>query len=245
VGLSEGPGVRPTPCPCNGFAARALERARRGAILAPVTRVVGLTGGIGTGKTTVARLLAGLGAVVIDADAIVHELQAPGTPLVAAIAQAFGREMLRPDGALDRERLGRLVFADAAARKRLNDLVHPAVGQEMLRRLDAAKRAGAPLVVLDIPLLLEGRAARGGEPARARTASDLASEVIVVYAREEQQLERQLARDASSPDHARERIRAQLPIEEKRRLADHVIDNSGSLDETERQVRELYAKLTR
>jgi dephospho-CoA kinase len=209
-----------------------------------VTRVVGLTGGIGTGKSTVARLLESLGALVIDADAIVHELQAKGAPLLAKIAAAFGPEILRPDGSLDRERLGQLVFADPAARKRLNDLVHPAVGLEMLRRLEAAKASGTPLVVLDIPLLLEGRAARGADPGRARSASDLVSEVIVVYAREEQQIERQMARDGSTREHATQRIRAQLSIEEKRRLADFVIDNSGTLADTERQVRELYAKLT-
>jgi dephospho-CoA kinase len=209
-----------------------------------VTRVVGLTGGIGTGKSTVARLLARLGAVVIDADAIVHELQARGTPLLAKLAEAFGPGILRPDGSLDREGLGRMVFGDPAARRRLNALVHPAVGAEMLRRLEAAKASGAPLVVLDIPLLLEGRAARGNDPGRAQTASDLAGEVILVYAREDQQLERQMARDGSTREHASQRIRAQLSIEEKRKLADHVIDNSGSLEDTERQVRELYTKLT-
>ena len=212
--------------------------------LGRVTRVVGLTGGIGSGKSTVARLLASLGAVVIDADAIVHELQAAGTPLVARIAEAFGPEMLRPDGGLDRERLGKLVFSDPAARQRLNALVHPAVGAEMVRRLEAAKATGAPLVVLDIPLLLEGRATRAADPGRARTASDLASEVIVVYAREAQQIERQVSRDGASREHATERVRAQLPIEEKRKLADHVIDNSGTLADTERQVRALYAALT-
>jgi dephospho-CoA kinase len=209
------------------------------AMLAGVTRVVGLTGGIGTGKSTVARMLAALGGVVIDADAIVHELQARGTPLLAKIVDAFGPELLRPDGSLDRERLGKLVFADPAARKRLNDLVHPAVGVEMLRRLDAARKAGVALVVLDIPLLLEGRAS--GAPGRA---SGLVSEVIVVYAPESAQIARQVARDSASPEHAAERVRAQLSIEEKRRLADHVIDNSGTLEDTERQVRELYAKLT-
>lgn len=208
-----------------------------------MTRVVGLTGGIGTGKSTVARLLAGLGALVIDADAIVHELQAKGTPLLAQIAEAFGPAILRADGSLDRERLGQLVFADPAARRRLGELVHPAVGLEMLRRLEAAKASGAPLVVLDIPLLLEGRDARGADPGRARTASDLVSEVIVVYAREEQQIERQMARDGSAREHATQRLRAQLPIEEKRKLADFVIDNSSTPEETERQVRELYAKL--
>jgi dephospho-CoA kinase len=233
-------------------------------MLGRVTRVVGLTGGIGTGKSTVARLLAGLGACVIDADAIVHELQAPGTPLLAKIVEAFGEDMRRSDGSLDRERFGRLVFADPAARRRLNELVHPAVGAEMLRRLAAARAAGVPLVVLDIPLLLEGRgraseartpnrgsasgeangATTAGDAPRPRGASDLVSEVIVVYAREAQQIERQVARDGATPEHARERVAAQLPIEEKRRLADHVIDNSGSLADTERQVRALYAKLT-
>ena len=206
----------------------------------PVTRVVGLTGGIGTGKSTVGRLLAALGAVVIDSDAIVHELQAPGTPLLARIAESFGSEMIRSDGSLDRARLGELVFGDEQARARLNALVHPAVGRETLRRLEAARAAGAALVVLDIPLLLEGRARRksGG------TASDAASEVILVYAPESLQIERQLRRDGVSREQALARIRAQLPIEEKRALADYVIDNSGSLAETERQVRELFAKLT-
>ncbi len=210
-----------------------------------MTRVVGLTGGIGTGKSTVAEWLRALGAHVIDADAIVHELQAPGTPLLAEIREAFGAGILRADGSLDRAALGKLVFADPAARRRLNDLVHPAVGREMARRLAAAREAGARLVVLDIPLLLEGRAARARGETRGPTASDLVAEVILVYAREEQQIERQCARDGATPEHARQRIAAQLPIEEKRRLADHVIDNSGSLADTERQVKALYEQLTR
>ena len=208
--------------------------------------MVGLTGGIGTGKSTVCRLLSALGAVVIDSDAIVHELQAPGTPLLARIAESFGAEMIRPDGSLDRAKLGQLVFGDEAARARLNALVHPAVGQETLRRLAAARAAGAALVVLDIPLLLEGRKARAPDARPAPSpavASDSASEVIVVYAPESAQIERQLARDDVSREHALARVRAQLSIEEKRKLADYVIDNSGSPADTERQVRELYAKL--
>jgi dephospho-CoA kinase len=207
-------------------------------------RVVGLTGGIGTGKSTVAELLRALGAVVIDADAIVHELQAAGTPLLAEIRDAFGEEILQGDGSLDRAALGQRVFADPEARKRLNDLVHPAVGREMARRLAAAQHANAHLIVLDIPLLLEGRAARARGEARGPTASDLVQEVIVVYARAEQQIERQLTRDGATPEHARQRLAAQLPIEEKRELADYVIDNSGPLADTERQVKELYERLT-
>jgi dephospho-CoA kinase len=221
-----------------------LEARRFGAILTAVMRVVGLTGGIGTGKSTVAELLRGLGALVIDADAIVHELQAAGTPLLAEIRDAFGEEILRDDGSLDRPALGQRVFADPVARKRLNDLVHPAVGREMARRLAAARDGNARLIVLDIPLLLEGRAARARGETRGPSASDLVAEVIVVYARAEQQIERQLARDGATPEHARQRLAAQLPIDEKRRLADHVIDNSGSLADTERQVKELYEKLT-
>ena len=212
--------------------------------LARVTRVVGLTGGIGTGKSTVARLLAALGARVIDADAIVHELQAPGTPLLARIAEAFGPEILRPDGALDRERLGALVFSDPAARGRLNALVHPAVGVEMVRRLEAARAAGVPLVVLDIPLLLEGRAQRAGRRgAAAHRIGSRRGGDRRLRAPRTQQIERQVSRDGATREHAAERVRAQLPIEEKRKLADHVIDNSGTLADTERQVRELYAKL--
>ena len=209
-----------------------------------MTRVVGLTGGIGTGKSTVGRMLAALGAVVIDSDAIVHELQAPGMPLLAKIAEAFGPEMLLEDGALDRKKLGSVVFRDPEARRRLETLVHPATVAELARRLEAARRAGAPLVVLDIPLLLEGRARKQTGASPRATAADLVSEVIVVYAPESVQIERQLARDGSTREHAAERVRAQLSIEEKRRLADFVIDNVGSLQETERQVRELYAKLT-
>jgi dephospho-CoA kinase len=203
-----------------------------------MTRVIGLTGGIGTGKSTVARMLAELGAVVIDSDAIVHELQAPGTPLLAAIVDAFGREVLRPDGALDRAALGARVFADPAARTRLNELVHPAVGRESLRRLEAARAAGAALVVLDIPLLFETRVR--GTASRANLGAET---VVVVYAPRELQITRQLERNGYDRAEAERRVDAQMSIEEKRALADHVIDNSGSLESTRRQVRGLYERL--
>jgi dephospho-CoA kinase len=200
--------------------------------------VIGLSGGIGTGKSTVAGILTRLGAVIIDADAIVHELQAPGTPMLAEIASAFGAELIRPDGSLDRARLGELVFRDPEARLRLGKIVHPGVGAEMLRRLDAAREARVGLVVLDIPLLFEGRKAGTGNAAQLGFDA-----TVLVYAAEPQQIERQLARDGYGRDEALRRVRSQLPIEEKRALADFVIDNSGSLAETERQVRELYDRL--
>ena len=203
-----------------------------------MTRVIALSGGIATGKSTVAGILAGLGALVIDADAIVHELQAPGMPMLAEIAAAFGPELIGADGALDRARLGALAFRDPEARRRLGQIVHPGVGAEMRRRLEAARESGIALVVLDIPLFFEGRKAGTG------SASQLGVDAsVLVYAPEPLQIERQVARDGSDRDEALRRVRSQLPIEEKRALADFVIDNSGCLADTERQVRELYERI--
>ena len=203
-----------------------------------MTRVVGLSGGIGTGKSTVTRMLAALGAVVVDADAIVHRLQAPGSPLLDEIAAALGADVIDADGALDRKRVADLVFRDPAARARLNAIVHPRVGAEMARELAAAREAGAALVVLDIPLLFEGRAAgRGGASALPFDAT------ILVHAPRELQIERTVARDGVSREDVERRLAAQLPIDEKRALADHVIDNTGTLEDTERQVRALFERL--
>jgi dephospho-CoA kinase len=203
-----------------------------------VTQTIGLSGGIGSGKSTVARMLADEGAVVIDADAIVHELQAPGMPLCAEIAAEFGPGVLDAHGALDRAALGANVFRDPEARRRLEALVHPRVGAEFARRVAAAHVAGAPLLVLDIPLLFEGRSRGTGSAARMHF--DL---TVLVYAPEALQVERQVSRDGAQRDEALRRVRAQLPIEEKKALADVVIDNSGSLEETRRQVRELLRKV--
>jgi dephospho-CoA kinase len=203
-----------------------------------VTKVVGLTGGIGTGKSTVAAQLEALGAVVIDSDRIVHELQAPGMPMLAEIAAAFGADLVRADGSLDRAALGALVFRDEGARRRLNAIVHPAVGRESVRRLEAARAAGASLVVLDIPLLFETRL--HGTASRANLGVEA---VIVVYAPRELQIRRQVERNGYSREEAERRVDAQVSIEEKRARADFVIDNSGSREDTERQVRALYQRL--
>lgn len=202
--------------------------------------MVVLTGGIGSGKSTVADMLRRLGARVIDADAIVHELQAPGTELVARIADAFGPGVLDASGALDRAALGAIVFRDAEARKRLNHLVHPRVGAEMARRLERAREQGVPLAVLDIPLYFEGRR-QGG---RGASAMEFSASILVWVPREVQ-IERTVARDGCPRDEAERRVAAQLPLDEKRALADFVVDNSGSLAETERQVRAVYEALTR
>ena len=203
-----------------------------------MTVVIGLTGGIGSGKSTVARVLREQGATVIDADAIVHELQEPGMPMVAELARAFGPGILDASGALDRKALGAIVFRDETARQRLEALVHPAVGVEFGRRLAAAIAAGAKLVVLDIPLLFEGRASGRGSAAKMDVAA-----TVVVWVPESVQIERQIQRDGCSRDEAVSRVQAQLSLDRKRDLADHVIDNAGSLAETERQVRALYREL--
>lgn len=204
-----------------------------------MTVVVGLTGGIGCGKSTVARMFEALGATVIDADAIVHELQAPGMPLVAEIAEAFGADVLDATGALDRKALGAIVFRDAEARRRLNALVHPEVGAEFARRIAAAIAADAPLLVLDIPLLFEGR--RAGSQGASALRFDA---TVLVACSEETQIVRQQRRDGASREEALARIRAQMPLDEKRALADYVIENDGTLADTERQVREVVRALS-
>jgi len=204
-----------------------------------MTRIAGLSGGIGSGKSTVAALLAELGARVIDADAIVHELQAPESPLLAELAEAFGSDILDASGALDRAALGAIVFRDAEARTRLGAIMHPRVGVEMMRRIATARDADVDLVVLDIPLLFEGM--KAGTGISRQLAFDA---TVVVHVPEALQTERQVARDGCTSEEALRRIRAQLPIDEKRDMADFVIDNSGSREETERQVRDLYRRLT-
>lgn len=203
-----------------------------------MTRIVALTGGIGSGKSTVARMFAELGAVVLDADAVVHELQAPGSPLLDEIAEAFGPDVIDDSGALDRAALGDVVFRDPEARAKLNGIVHPKVGVEFARRLQAARETKAPLVLLDIPLLFETRKAGG----RGASAMDFEA-IILVHVPPAVQVARTVARDGCDAGEAQRRIESQLPIDEKKALADHVIDNADGLEETERQVRRLWEQL--
>lgn len=200
---------------------------------------MGLTGGIGSGKSTVTRILAELGATTIDADAIVHELQAPGQPMLRALAEAFGESVLLPDGSLDRKGLGAIVFRDEQARARLGEIVHAPVIGEMMRRAKAAVDRGDPLVVLDIPLLFEGRISGRGSGAMMHFDA-----TVCVWVSEQVQLERTMARDRCDAGEARRRMASQLPIDRKRELADYVIDNSGTPDETRAQVVALVRRLT-
>ena len=201
--------------------------------------MIGLSGGIGSGKSTVAEFFARLGARVIDADAIVHELQATGTPMLREIADAFGPGVIRDDGSLDREALSAIVFRDAEAREQLGHIVHPGVRSEMAYRLAEALESGAPLVVLDIPLLFEGASA--GTDTRSVFGFDA---TLLAWVPRAVQIERTMARDACARDEAERRVASQLPIDDKRALADHVIDNSGPIADTEAAVKRLFEALT-
>ncbi len=207
--------------------------------MAPGTLVVGLTGGIGTGKSRVVELLARLGAAIVDSDRLVRELQQPGSAALRRIAETFGADYLLPDGNLDRAKLGKLVFDHLAERAKLNAIMLPAVTTRLRERLEELRSAGERVIVLDIPLLLEGR--KSGSGAGAVLPFDV---VVVVYADEETQVTRVMARDDLSREDATARLRAQLSIEEKRRMADVVVDNRGDWDATEKRVRELFAEWT-
>lgn len=200
--------------------------------------LIGLSGGIGSGKSTVSALLVELGAVLVDADAIVHELQAPGMPLLDEIAGEFGIHLLDVNGALDRAALGAVVFRDPEARKRLGEIMHPPVIAEMVRRATEAAQAGSPMVVLDIPLLFEGK--------RAGTGSAVAFDydaLVAVWVPRSVQIERTMRRDGCDEAEAERRVNAQMPIDEKRAMASHVIDNSGDLIATRQQVEALFEEL--
>ncbi|MEV6573373.1 dephospho-CoA kinase [Streptomyces sp. NPDC051577] len=190
---------------------------------------VGLTGGIGAGKSEVSRLLAGYGAVVVDADRIAREVVEPGTPGLAAVVAAFGESVLTPEGTLDRPRLGSLVFSDEEKLRTLNAIVHPLVGA---RSAELERAAGADAIVVhDVPLLTENGLA---------SLYDL---VVVVDASSDTQLDRLTARRGMTEDEARSRMAAQATREQRLAIATLVIDNDGPLDALEPQVRKVWEEL--
>lgn len=193
---------------------------------------VGLTGGIACGKSTVARMLAEKGAVLIDFDELAHDVQEPEGDVWREIVRHFGEEILHEDRTIDRRKLGETVFADREKRELLNRLVHPAIFAEWPRRL-AEIRARRPdaIVVSDIPLLIE---------AGLKGMVDL---VLLVYITPEEQIQRVMARDGFSREEADRRLAAQMPIDEKLRWADIVIRNGGSPEETRRAVSEAWMEL--
>jgi dephospho-CoA kinase len=191
--------------------------------------LVGLTGGIGSGKTTVSAMLAARGAVIIDADAITRELQVPGTPVFAAMVERFGPDIVAADGTLDRAAVAKIVFNDEQARKDLEAIVHPAVGLEMVRRMQAVADSDK-VVVYDVPLLVEaGRAGYGA--------------VIVVDVDPDIAVQRLIDQRGFGEADARARLANQASREDRRAVADRVIDNSGTIDELRAQVDDVWSWL--
>jgi dephospho-CoA kinase len=194
---------------------------------------VGLTGGIASGKSTVARAFRELGAHVIDADRIARDVVPPGSPALARIARAFGAEMLKADGSLDRAALGSVVFADAGKRRVLEGILHPLILAEIDRRIGELERADPQgVVVVEAALILElGR-------------QDEYDAVVVVWADDEQQRRRLTMRDNLSADEAARRIGAQMPLAEKRRRARFVVDNSADQATCRANAERVFAELT-
>ncbi len=193
-------------------------------------QMIGLTGGIGSGKSTVAALLAAKGAVVVDADAIARQVVEPGSPVLDRLAERFGVDIVGPDGHLDRARLAERAFVDEESRRDLDAITHPAIGEEFLRQVAAAPEGG--VVVHDVPLLVESK-----NPAQYRG-------VIVVEAPRELRLARLEARGIPVAD-AERRMAQQATDEQRREIATWVLDNSGDLDALEAQVDAIWPELVR
>jgi dephospho-CoA kinase len=194
-------------------------------------KVIGLTGGIASGKSTVAELLRELGAPVVDADRIAREVVAPGSPALAELAARFGQEVLLADGTLDRKRMADVVFSDDEARRALNAITHPRIAARSRAAIDEHAAAGEPVVVYEAALIVENRLHEG------------MAGLIVVEVPQEVQLARLIARDGLSEAAARARIAAQLPSEARRRAATWVVDNTGPIEHTRAQVEAIWTEI--
>jgi dephospho-CoA kinase len=203
-------------------------------------KVIGLTGGIGSGKSTVSGFLAELGATVIDVDKVWHGALKPDTELGREVVAAFGRGIVTPDGRIDRKRLGEIIFGNPEARARLNDIRHPWMDKTLKAQLDEYRRQGVRVVVMEVPLLVEvPLMLKPGEP----SLSDEMDEVWVTVAPEPVVLKRLKAKSGLSEEEALARIRSQLSSEERNKYADVIINTDCSLDELKAKVKALWDKL--
>lgn len=190
--------------------------------------IIGLTGGIASGKSTVSSFFRQKGAAVLDADQIARELSEPGGELHAEYVRHFGAEVLQNDGTLDRRRIGQIVFSDPQQKQWLDTVSHPAIRGELLRQLAQKQNEKQRLILLDIPLLFES----GWDK--------MADKTCLVYVNETIQLQRLMKRNGYTRREAQDRIAAQMPLEEKKKRADYLIDNNGSLTDTIRQAEALW-----
>ncbi|MEW6774975.1 MAG: dephospho-CoA kinase [Bdellovibrionota bacterium] len=193
--------------------------------------IVGLTGGIACGKSTVAGMFESLGARVLDADQVARDIVRPGLPAHEEIKTTFGPGVIAPDGAIDRTALGKIIFADPAARARLNAITHPRIAQESARKLNELRESGTQVALYEAALLVETGSYR------------LYGGLIVVTARPEIQVERLMKRDGITREAALEKITSQMPMEKKTAVADWIIDNSGTPNATRPQVEKVWLEL--
>ncbi len=195
-----------------------------------MTLVSGLTGSIATGKSTVSNMLRELGIPIVDADQIAREVVKPGEVAYEKIVKTFGDAIVQSDGLIDRKKLGAIVFSNDEQRKKLNAIVHPEVRKKMIMQREYYKEQGYKAVILDIPLLFESG------------LTDYVEKTLVIYVEESTQLKRLMKRDNSTKEEALQRMQSQYPIKDKIKLADAVINNNGSLDETREQLLALLKK---
>lgn len=194
-------------------------------------KVIGLTGGIASGKSTISKLLVEKGYTVIDADIAARKVVEIGTPALQGIRDFFGKEILQEDGSLNRRKLGEIVFADEQKRIKLNELTHPRIRDWMLAQLNLAQKNEADVVFMDIPLLFESE------------AFHITKKVLVVYIDEETQLTRLMERDKLTEEQALQRIHSQLSMDEKKARADYIIDNRGSKKDSSCQLNEILQQI--
>ena len=192
--------------------------------------IIGLTGSIASGKSTVANFLKKRGYPVVDADEIARLVVEPGSPVLKEIESVFGADVIKEDGSMDRAKMGKLIFDDNKKRKQLNTIIHPAIRKELIAQKEAQIAAGAETVILDIPLLFENN------------LHEYVEKILVVSVTPEVQKERLISRNQFSEQEAEARIASQLPMEIKEQGADAVIDNNGDLADTEHQVVDILQK---
>lgn len=194
--------------------------------------IIGLTGSIASGKSTVAKMLEGYHLPIVDADMVARQVVEPGTETLVKIAEAFGKDVIKKDGTMDREKVGAIIFHEPAKRKMLNDIIHPAIRVEMIRQREEHLEQGASHVVMDIPLLFESK------------LQHFVDKILVVSVKEEVQLKRLMKRNNLSEEEARARIASQLPMSVKEQGADAVIYNNGDIETAAHQLEAILKNWT-